>query len=320
MKYVFGAAALACAVMAGPAIAQDYPSRPITMIVPYTPGGATDIIGRVIAEGLRGQLGQSVIVENVAGAGGSVGALQASRTQPDGYTILMGALTSHSINMNLTPPPGFDLTTDFETAGLAGFVPLALVTRPGFEADDVAGLIEMAKAAPGELTYASSGAGSPQHLGMEMLKDMAGLDIVHVPYQGSSPAVTDLMGGHVDVMIDTVPSILPSVSGGGLRVLGVATQEPSPFLEGVPTIASGGVEGFEVVSWFGVLLPKGTPDAVADRLNTAINAVLTDDEVLAALNRQGVVPAPGSRADQAGRMQAEIEKWRGVIAAAGPME
>ena len=148
MKYVFGAAALACAVMAGPAIAQDYPSRPITMIVPYTPGGATDIIGRVIAEGLRGQLGQSVIVENVAGAGGSVGALQASRTQPDGYTILMGALTSHSINMNLTPPPGFDLTTDFETAGLAGFVPLALVTRPGFEADDVAGLIEMAKAAP----------------------------------------------------------------------------------------------------------------------------------------------------------------------------
>ena len=184
----------------------------------------------------------------------------------------------------------------------------------------VAGLIEMAKAAPGELTYASSGAGSPQHLGMEMLKDMAGLDIVHVPYQGSSPAVTDLMGGHVDVMIDTVPSILPSVSGGGLRVLGVATQEPSPFLEGVPTIASGGVEGFEVVSWFGALLPKGTPDAVADRLNTAINAVLTDDEVLAALNRQGVVPAPGSRADQAGRMQAEIEKWRGVIAAAGPME
>ena len=247
-----GLALMASAASLAGAQAQDsYPSETITMIVPYTPGGATDIIGRIVAQGLEQELGQSVIVENLPGAGGSVGALQASQAAPDGYTLLLGALTSHSINMSLPPAPGFDLMEDFEPVGLAGSVALALVTRPDLEVESVEDFLEMARAEPAGLTYASSGAGSPQHLGMEMLKAAAGIDVVHVPYQGSTPALTDIMGGHVDVMIDTVPSILPSIEGDTVKLLGVTTLEPSPFLEGAPTVASAGLEGFEVQSWFG---------------------------------------------------------------------
>lgn len=320
MKHAGCALAALVATLTGAKAQDNYPAQQITLMVPYSPGGATDIIGRILAQGLRNELGQTVVVENAAGAGGSVGALQASRANADGYTLLMGALTSHSINMSLPPAPGFDLRTDFEPVGLAGSVGLVLVTRPDLEVESVEDFLALARSDPGGLAYASSGAGSPQHLGMEMLKNAAELDIVHVPYQGSSPAITDLMGGHVDAMIDTVPSVLQHVGSGAVKGLAVTTLDPSPFLDGLPTVASAGLEGFEVQSWFGVLAPAGTPEAVTQRLNEALNAILENPETVAALEQQGVVAAPGSREAQSELIESEIAKWATVIETAGPLE
>lgn len=302
-------------------LAQDaYPERQISLVVPYSPGGATDIIGRIVADGLRAELGQAVVVENVAGAAGSLGAGRVAGSTPDGYTLLLGALTSHSISVSLPPPPEFDLLTDFEPIGLAGSVGLALVTRPDLPVSSVEEFLTLARSDAGGLTYASSGSGSPQHLGMEMLKDAADIDVVHVPYPGSGPAITDLIGGHVDVMIDTVPSVLAHVSSGGVKALAVTTPEPSPFLADLPTVASSGIEGFEVQSWFGLLAPAGTPDAVTDRLNEALNTILAKPEVAEALERQGVVPAPGSKDDERALIETQIAQWAAVIEAAGPLE
>lgn len=298
----------------------DYPTRQVTLVVPYAAGGATDIIGRIVAQGLGDELNQTIVVQNVPGAGGSIGAMQVSRADPDGYTLLMGAMTSHSINMNLPTAPGFDLRTDFETVGLAGSVGLALVTRPDLAVDSFEAFLAEAGANPGQLAYASAGAGSPQHLGMEMLKNAADIDLVHVPYQGSSPAITDLIGGHVDVMFDTIPSVLPHVNSGAVKALAVTTPEPSPFLEGLPTVASAGVEGFDVQSWFGVLAPAGTPEAVTQRLNEVLNATLQKPETIAALEQQGVVASPGPREAQTALIESEIAKWQAVIETAGPLE
>ena len=230
------------------------------------------------------------------------------------------ALPIYSINMHLPTAPGFDLRTDFETVGLAGSVGLALVTRTDLAVDDLKSLLAEAGANPGQLAYASAGAGSPQHLGMEMLKNAADVNLVHVPYQGSSPAITDLIGGHVDVMFDTIPSVLPHVNSGAVKALAVTTPEPSPFLEGLPTVASAGVEGFEVQSWFGVLAPAGTPEAVTQRLNEVLNATLQKPETIAALEQQGVVASPGPREAEAALIESEIAKWQAVIETAGPLE
>lgn len=319
LKACIAAAALA-ATTAIAAAQADYPSRQITLVVPYSAGGATDIIGRIVAEGLWAELDQTVIVENVAGAAGSLGAGQVARAEPDGYTLLLGALTSHSINMSLPPLPGFDLRTDFAPVGLAGSVGLVLVTRPDLAVDGVGAFIALAQGDPGGLTYASSGAGSPQHLGMEMLKSAAGLDLVHVPYQGSAPAITDLMGGHVDVMIDTVPSVLTHVGSNAVKALAVTTPETSPFMPDLSTLAASGVEEFEVQSWFGLLAPAGTPDEVTARLNEALNAVLENPDTVAALEQQGVVPAPGPREATGELIEAQIAQWAAVIENAGPLE
>ena len=225
-------------VGAGAFAQENYPTRPITLVVPYAPGGATDIIGRVVAEEVSNTIGQRVIVENRPGAAGSLGAAAVSRADPDGYTLLMGALTSHSINMSLQTKPGFDLKKNFAPITLAGNVGLALVVNPSVEAKSVQELIALAKAQPGKITYASAGAGSPQHLAGEMFNSMAGTKLVHAPYRGSGPAMTDMIGGHVQVMFDTIPSILPHVQGGKLRALGVTTQEPNG-LPASPGAASG---------------------------------------------------------------------------------
>lgn len=310
-----GLAALA-GLAATPALAADYPDRAITMVVPYTPGGATDIIGRVIAAGLQQRLGQSVVVENISGAGGSLGAARVAKAAPDGYTLMLGALTSHSINMNLPPKPNFDLVESFAPVGLAGYVALAIVVHPSVQANTVSELIALAKSQPGKLTYASSGNGSPQHLAGELFNATAGTQILHVPYRGSSPAVTDLTGGQVHMMIDTVPSVLPYVQGGKLRLLAVTTAEPSPTLPDAPTAASQGLKGFDVSSWFGLLAPAGTPEPIIEKLNKAMNEVLAAPETLETLGRQGVNPAPGTPADAAKLIAAQLEKWAAVIKAA----
>jgi tripartite-type tricarboxylate transporter receptor subunit TctC len=303
---------------AGNVIAQEaYPTRPITLVVPYAPGGATDIIGRVIAEELSNSIGQRVVVENRAGAAGSVGAAGVARAAPDGYTLLMGALTSHSINMSLQAKPGFDLQKNFTPVTLAGNVGLALVVHPSVQAKSIPELIALAKAQPGKISYASSGAGSPQHLAGEMFNAKAGTNLVHVAYRGSGPAMTDMIGGHVQVMFDTIPSVLPHVQGGALRALAVTSREPSEFMPGVPTAISQGLADFEVGSWFGVLAPAGTPEPVLAKLNQEIVKALQGPKAIEAMRVQGVTPKPGTPEEASRLIESEMRKWADLSKAIG---
>ena len=317
--FMAGLAALSAAGAASTAAVgqETYPSRSITLVVPYAPGGATDIIGRVIAEELSNTIGQRVVVENRAGAAGSLGAAGVARAAPDGYTLLMGALTSHSINMSLQAKPGFDLQKSFTPITLAGNVGLALVVHPSVPANSVQELIALAKSQPGKLSYASSGAGSPQHLAGEMFNAKAGTRLSHVAYRGSGPAMTDMIGGHVQVMFDTIPSVLPHVQGGALKALAATTREPSEFLPGVPTVISQGIEDFEVGSWFGVLAPAGTPEPVLRKLNQEIVKALQSPKAIEAMRLQGVTPKPGTPEEAARLIDSEIRKWADLIKTIG---
>jgi tripartite-type tricarboxylate transporter receptor subunit TctC len=299
-----------------PADAADpsYPTRPVMMIVPYPAGGATDIIGRILAEKLSERLGQQVVVDNRAGAGGNIGAAAAARAEPDGYTLLMGALTSHSINATLQQATAnFDLGKDFAPITIVGTVPLVLVVNPSVPAQSAQQLIALAKEKPGELMYASAGNGSPQHLAGELLKLQTGTDIVHVPYKGSGPAMTDLIGNHVPMMIETAPASMSHIMAGKLRPLLVTAKERIPTLPEVPTAAEAGLPGFEVSSMFGILAPKGTPQPIIDRLNSELTQVLELPDVREKLQQQGVLPTHTSPEEAAQRIGAEVEKWAKVI-------
>jgi tripartite-type tricarboxylate transporter receptor subunit TctC len=312
-------ATFAAVIMAvsGPALSQGYPTRPITLLVPYAPGGATDIIGRVIAEELSNSIGQRVIVENRAGAAGSVGAASVAKATPDGYTLLMGALTSHSINMGLQAKPGFDLKKDFAPVTLAGTVGLALVVHPSVPAKTIPELIALAKASPDAFNYASSGNGSPQHLAGEMFNARAGTRLGHVPYRGSGPAMTDMIGGQVKVMFDTIPSVLQHVQAGSLKAIATTGREPSPFMPEYPTAISQGLADFEIGSWFGVLAPAGTPQPIIDRLNAEIGKALRGQKALDAMKLQGVTPRPGTPAEASALIDSEMAKWSALIRATG---
>lgn len=300
-----------------PSFAQIYPQKPITLVVPYAPGGATDIIGRVVAEEMSNSLGQRVVVENRAGAGGSVGAAAVARAQPDGYTLLLGALTSHSINMGLQAKPGFDLTKDLTPIGLAGNVGLALVVHPSVPAKTVPELVALIKASPDNYSYAASGQGSPQHLSGELFNIKAGTRMPVVQYRGSGPAMTDMVAGQVKLMFDTIPAVLQHVKAGSLRAIATTGIEPSPFMPEAPTVISQGLAGFEVSSWFGLLAPAGTPPAITDKLNTELNKALQSSKVKEALALQGVDPKPTTPAEAAKRIDSEIAKWGELIRAAG---
>jgi tripartite-type tricarboxylate transporter receptor subunit TctC len=316
-SFLGGALAALSLVAAAPAVAQAYPTRPITLLVPYAPGGATDIIGRVIAEELSQTIGQRVVVENRAGAAGSVGAAAVARATPDGYMLLMGTLTSHSINMGLQAKPGFDLKKDFVPISIAGTVGLALVVHPSVQAKTIPELIALAKAKPDEFNYASSGNGSPQHLAGEMFNARAGTKLGHVPYRGSGPAMTDMIGGQVKVMFDTIPSVLQHVQAGSLKAIATTGREPSPFMPDYPTAISQGLADFEIGSWFGVLAPAGTPQPIVDRLNAEIVKALNSEKALAAMKLQGVAPRPGTPADAVALIDSEMRKWSEVIKATG---
>lgn len=299
------------------AFAQAYPQRPITLIVPYAPGGATDIIGRVVAEELSNGLGQRVVVENRAGAGGNVGAQAAARAAPDGYTLMLGALTSHSINMSFQVKPGFDLKKDFVPVGLAGNVGLALVVHPSVQAKTVPELVTLIKAKPSDFSYASSGQGSPQHLSGELFNLKAGTNMPVVPYRGSGPAMTDMVAGQVKIMFDTIPAVLQHVKAGSLRAIATTGRETSPFMPETPTAISQGLDGFEVSSWFGLLAPTSTPQPVLDKLNAELNKALQSTKVKEALALQGVDPKPSTPNDATKLIESEITKWADLIKASG---
>lgn len=301
------------ALQAAPAAAA-YPERPVRLVVPYPPGGATDVIGRVLAQELSTALGQQFVVENRAGAAGNIGADQVAKADPDGYTLLMGALTSHSINAELYKGRvPYDIEKSFAPVSIVGTVPLVFVVHPSVQAQSLEEFIALAKSRPGYLTMASAGNGSPQHLAAEMFKSVAGVDLLHVPYKGSGPAMTDLMGGQVLSMIETVPAAQGHVKGGKLRALAVASDQRAQALPDVPTTAEAGLANFQVSSMFGIVAPAGTPAPVVEQINQALKQIVAKPEVKAALLNQGAVATWTTPADAAARIAAERAKWAKVI-------
>ncbi|QJR09464.1 hypothetical protein DSM104443_00508 [Usitatibacter rugosus] len=310
-------ARFAVAVAFLPALAfAQYPNKPIKLVVPYSPGGATDVIGRVLAQALSTQLGQQVVVENRAGAGGNIGAESVAKAAPDGYTLLMGAMTSHSIMATLEKGSiRYDLQKDLVPVSMAGSVPLVWVVNPDLPVKNMKELVAYAKANPGKLTYASSGAGAPQRMCAELLRRMGGsqLDMVHVPYKGSGPAMTDLVSGQVNTMCETVPASIGFIKAGRLRALAVTTPQRISMLPDVPTTAEEGMAGYEVASNFGVAAPAGTPKPVIDKLNAEIQKALAKPEVQQQLLDQGAYATPTTPEQAQARIKAEIDKWAKVI-------
>lgn len=306
--------ALHTAAPAQTASAAAYPDRAVKLVVPYPPGGATDVIGRVVAQKLSATLGQQFVVDNRAGAGGSLGAGVVAKAVPDGYTLMMGALSSHSINAALNPTSvPYDINKSFAPVSIVGTVPLVFVVHPDIRATTLAELIALAKAQPGRLAFASSGNGSPQHLALELFKRMAGVDVLHVPYKGSGPAMTDLVGGQVQAMIETAPAAQGHIKSGRLRALATTTTQAVAALPGVPTAAAAGLPGFEVSSIFGLVAPAGTPAAIVDKLAAAIKSIQSEPEVREALLVQGVLASATTPAEAARAIQAEFSKWDKVI-------
>jgi len=302
----------------GPADAQaSYPERPITMVVPFPAGGSTDLVARVVAEKMSQDLGQQVVVDNRGGAGGNVGAAAAAKADPDGYTILMGTVATHALNPALYKKMPYDPVKDFAPISLLVVVPNVLVVNPDFPAHSVAELIALLKAKPGEYSYASSGNGTPLHLSGELFKTMAGVDMVHVPYKGAGPALIDVMGGHVPIMFDNLPSSTEHIKAGKLRGLAVTTAGRAPSMPDLPTIAESGLPGYETYTWNALFAPAGTPPEVIAKLNEAALQALADPGVQAKLQGFGA-QVKGSTPDELGaHVQAELAKWAPVVKASG---
>ncbi len=294
--------------------ANTYPDKPVTLVVGYAPGGATDRVARLVAKALTEQTKQTFIVENKAGANSNIGAEQVARAKPDGYTVYVGSI-ANTINRTLYNKLNYDLVKDFTQVAMLASVPNILVVNPNLPIKSVQEYIAYAKANPNKLSCASSGSGSSIHLSCELFKSETGTTILHVPYKGSGPAVSDLVGGQVDSMFDNFPASIAQVRAGKLRVLGVTTLERVPFAPEVPTIAESGLPGFFVTSWFGVMVPVGTPQAVVDKLNTEINRALNTTEIRDAYFQAGFVmpPSPNSQAQFNTFVQAEIERWAKVV-------
>jgi tripartite-type tricarboxylate transporter receptor subunit TctC len=296
-----------------PLLAQDYPNKPIKLIVPYPPGGATDVIGRVMAQKLSTALNQQVIVDNRGGAAGSIGALAVATAAPDGYTLLMGAMTSHAISTGLNPKLGFTLDKSFAPIAMVGTVPLVFVVNPAVKASTLPEFIALAKAKPNTISIASSGNGSPQHLAAEMFQRAVGVQMLHVPYKGSGPAMTDLIGGQVDSMIETAPSAQPQLKSGKIRAIATATLQRIGTLPDVPTATEAGLKGFEVSSQFGLAAPAGTPAAIINKINAALKTILSQQDTKDSMLVQGVIANYTTPEEAVVALRNESAKWAKVI-------
>lgn len=295
----------------------DYPTQPVRMVVPFAPGGPADAIGRVIAHRLSEELGQPVVIENRGGAGGMIGTDYVAKGRPDGHLIAMTSAGALTISAAMQPDVPFDNATDFTPLMLLATVPELLVARPDLGVADLAGLVAQAEAAPGQLNYASSGIGSMPHLAGELLGIAAQIDMVHVPYAGAGPAVTDLLGGQVDVMFADSPVLLPHVASGGLVALAVGSPERMALLPGVPTMAEAGLPEVVAENWYGIVAPAGLPQPVSDRLVQALSVTIADPAVAEAMRLQGVDLVGDGPETFGAFIASETAKWADVVARSG---
>lgn len=313
--------ALLCSVpLTGIALAQSYPSKPIKLVVPYPPGGSTDILARLLADRMSTSLGQNMLVENRAGATGVIGAEAVARSTADGYTLLMGAGGPITQVAAIRPSMPYDSLKDFAPVILTAKAPKLLVVNPAVPADSPQKLVAFLKSKQREARYGSVGTGSSGHLANELLKLSAGVEMTHVPYKGGAQVITDLMAGHIDVVMEVIPQLLPLVRSGKIRALAISSATRSPLLPDTPTLAESGFPGYESYTWFGILAPAGTPAAIVERLNAEFGKILTTPELKKRLEDLGADFAPNTAGEYAKFLRDDLEKWRRVVQQAGIKE
>lgn len=305
-----------CAVAAVPAGAQGYPSRPVRIIVPFAAGGPADIYARFVGQRLQEVLGQPFVIEDRPGGGSLLGTDAVAKAAPDGYTLLMMSNT-HTVNESLISNKPFQLLRDFTPVSPVNYSDLVLVVHPSVPVDTLAEFIALAKSKPHVLNYASSGPGTPYHMAGELFKAMAGLDIVHIPYKGSSGARTDILGGQVQMMFDAITTMAPNVRAGKLKALGTTGQLRSPVLPEVPTVSEAGVPGYQATIWLGIMAPVGTPKPIVERLNAEIRKIVDNPEVTAAWAKQGAAPMSMSIEEFAQYLREDIAKWANIVKISG---
>ncbi|NVD41540.1 tripartite tricarboxylate transporter substrate binding protein [Ensifer sp. HO-A22] len=295
------------------ASAQGFPDRAVTLVVPFAAGGSTDVVARIVAQKMSEDLGQQVIVQNVAGAGGNLGADNVARADPDGYTILMGTVATHALNPLILKTKPYDPEKDFAPISLLVVVPNVLVVNSELPAKTVEELLALLKAKPDEYAYASSGNGTPLHLSGELFKKMAGVNMQHIPYKGAGPALNDVIGNQVPIMFDNLPSSSGHIKAGTLRALAVTTAERAPSFPDVPTVAEAGIPGYETYTWNALFAPANTPEPVVARLNEAANKALADPAVVERMKEFSATIVGSTPAELGAHVKAELAKWTPVV-------
>jgi tripartite-type tricarboxylate transporter receptor subunit TctC len=302
------------ALSANPASADNWPTKPVRMVVPFPPGGATDAAARIYAQHLGDFLGQSVVVENKAGAGGEIGAEFVAKSAGDGYTLLMGAVGSHAIHAAMPDKPGYDFGTAFVGVSMATSMPMAVaVNSSKISAKNVQELIALAKSKPGKITFGSAGPGTSQHMAGELFQAVTGTRLMHVPYRGSGPAITDLVGGQIDMVIETLPALLPQVASGKIRLLGVTTAKRATALPDLPTLMEQGVKDYSVATTYALLAPAGTPPAVVEKLSDGMRRAAAMPSVQQAALKLGADAIATTPADTSRMLKQETSRWADVV-------
>jgi tripartite-type tricarboxylate transporter receptor subunit TctC len=315
-KLLTCAAAIACA-LPGTAHAQTYPTRTITLVIPFAPGGSNTVVGRAIADKIGELLGEKIVIDNRPGAGGTVGTRAVAKSEPDGYTLLLSFTGTMAIAPSLYKNVGYDPRRDFAPIGMIGNAPNSLVVHPSFPAKTLAELVAYAKANPGKVNFGSAGAGTASHITGEYFAASAGIKLVHIPYKGTGPALTDLLGGHIPMAFAPIPASHANVSAGLLRALAVTSATRSSLLPDVPTVAESGFPGFDASLYYGLVAPAGTPRPIVDKLNEALQGALASDEVKRQLGLDGTEITPGTPETYADHIDSDEKKWSALVKASG---
>jgi tripartite-type tricarboxylate transporter receptor subunit TctC len=317
MKIAGLVASVLFALQAGSAAAQAYPSKPIRLMVPFPPGGSTDIVARIVAQKLSAQLGQQLVIENRGGAGGTLGTAVVAKAAPDGYVLVVGTTSTHVVAPSVYQKLEYDPVKDFAPISLMAVTPYLLVVNPAVEAKSVKELVTLMKSQPGKLNYASAGVGSTTHLAMEMLKGASGTYALHIPYNGNGPAGTAVIAGQVEILFGSLPAVLPHAKSGRVRALAVGTPKRSPSLPEVPTVAESGYPGFDASLWLAIMAPAGTPAPIIERLNKETIAAVSSKETSEALDKNGAEPITSTPGELAAMIKDGVSKYAKVVKDAG---